>query len=287
MQSCRFLRERFGLRANDRDARHSHDRPGRVRDRSSHRRSLSPSREPEDRGARARLSRATSRSWRRAPPRTQPKRMIAPLRARDRTSGLRASVFGIDDETPASAILRALRARGGALALAESCTGGRIAAALTASREPRRASPAAIVAYDNAVKIARARRRRAETIARYGAVSEEVGARDGARARGFGCERRCRARDDRHRRPERRHAGEAGRAGVVRAGRRAPGGARVALQLNGDRDAVVRRATTAALNLCGATSKVRSRSRSQRARVCVARRLVEGRQRVGFAFDLV
>ncbi|MGA7093237.1 MAG: nicotinamide-nucleotide amidohydrolase family protein, partial [Candidatus Cybelea sp.] len=82
-------------------------------------------------------------------------------------------IFGRDDDTPASAIHSLLQSRGRRLATAESVTGGRIAAALTSISGSSLSFLGGVVAYDNAVKIAELDVR-AETIARVGAVSEEV-----------------------------------------------------------------------------------------------------------------
>lgn len=82
-------------------------------------------------------------------------------------------VFGVDDATPQSAIVRLLQARGRRAATAESCTGGRIAAALTSVPGSSKGFVGGIVAYDNAVKIATLGVD-AATIARDGAVSESV-----------------------------------------------------------------------------------------------------------------
>ncbi len=98
--------------------------------------------------------------------------LMAPLEAEIRRR-LAGYVFGVDAATPASAALDALRTRGWRLALAESCTGGRIAAALTAVAGASSVVTGAIVAYDNAVKV-RELGVDAEAIAREGAVSAAV-----------------------------------------------------------------------------------------------------------------
>ena len=108
---------------------------------------------------------------------------IAPLQT-EIERRLAGFVFGVDDATPQSAIVRLLEARGRRAATAESCTGGRIAAALTSVPGASKGFAGGIVAYDNAVKIATLGVD-AATIARDGAVSESVAlamAR-GARAR--------------------------------------------------------------------------------------------------------
>jgi nicotinamide-nucleotide amidase len=172
--------------------------------------------------------------------------LIEPLE-REIERRLAGSVFGLDDETPAGAILRALRARGAHLALAESCTGGRIAAALTSVPGASESFVGAIVAYDNAVKISELNVA-PQTLARYGAVSEES-------AREMAAGARLRLGAD----VALATTGVAGPSGgtpekpvglVWIALDDARSGARAwRFALNGDRDAVVRRATTVALNL--------------------------------------
>jgi competence/damage-inducible protein CinA-like protein len=103
---------------------------------------------------------------------------IAPLQS-EIERRLADYVFGTDDATPQSAILALLEAQNQSLAAAESCTGGRISAALTSIAGASRSFAGAIVAYDNAVKVAQLGVG-AATLERYGAVSEEV-AREMAR----------------------------------------------------------------------------------------------------------
>jgi nicotinamide-nucleotide amidase len=98
--------------------------------------------------------------------------MIAPLQA-EIERRLDGHVFGTDGDTPASVIHALLRARGQRLASAESFTGGRIAAALTSVPGSSQSFVGGVIAYDNAVKIAQLGVK-AETIKRFGAVSEEV-----------------------------------------------------------------------------------------------------------------
>ena len=104
--------------------------------------------------------------------------MLAPLevQVRERLAGF---VFGADRTTIAGAVHELLQARGETIAVAESCTGGRIAAALTAVPGSSRSFLGGIVAYDNAVKIAELGVSE-PTLAQYGAVSEEA-AREMAR----------------------------------------------------------------------------------------------------------
>ncbi|MBR0678802.1 nicotinamide-nucleotide amidohydrolase family protein, partial [Roseomonas alkaliterrae] len=73
----------------------------------------------------------------------------------------------------ARALLAALEARGQTLATAESCTGGLIAAALTAIAGSSAVVMAGFVTYSNEAKI-RMLGVRAETLAAHGAVSEPV-----------------------------------------------------------------------------------------------------------------
>ena len=108
---------------------------------------------------------------------------IAPLQ-REIEQRLRGFVFGTDDDTPESAIHTLLQRRGWTCATAESCTGGRIAAALTAVAGASQSFAGGIVAYDNAVK-SELLAVPAETIESDGAVSERVALAmaEGARTR--------------------------------------------------------------------------------------------------------
>ena len=109
--------------------------------------------------------------------------MIAPLQA-EIVRRLEDGVFGYDADTPASAILTLMRSQRRRLAIAESCTGGRIAAALTSVPGSSQSFVGAVIGYDNAVKISQLGVD-ADTLERNGAVSDEV-AREmarGARAR--------------------------------------------------------------------------------------------------------
>ena len=98
--------------------------------------------------------------------------MIAPLQD-EIERRLAGHVFGRDRDTPASAIHELLQRRGQTVALAESFTGGRIAAALTSVPGASKSFRGGVVAYDDAVKIAQLGVA-AGTIASVGAVSEEV-----------------------------------------------------------------------------------------------------------------
>jgi len=104
--------------------------------------------------------------------------MLAPVEAevRERLAGF---IYGAD-RTPIEAVIHDLLQTGGkTIAAAESCTGGRIAAALTAVAGSSRSFLGGVVAYDNAVKIAQLGVSE-ETLERSGAVSEET-AREMAR----------------------------------------------------------------------------------------------------------
>ena len=96
---------------------------------------------------------------------------IAPLEEELR-SRLQGHVFGIDAMTLEGAVLAALDERGESLAVAESCTGGRVAAAITGVPGASRRFLGGIVAYDNAVKQLQLGVPE-EILARFGAVSEE------------------------------------------------------------------------------------------------------------------
>jgi nicotinamide-nucleotide amidase len=98
--------------------------------------------------------------------------MIAPLQ-REIEARLDGYIFGTDATTIESAIHASLQARGETLAVAESCTGGRIAAALTGVAGSSKSFTGGIVAYDNAVKSA-SLGVDPNLIERVGAVSEEV-----------------------------------------------------------------------------------------------------------------
>ncbi len=109
--------------------------------------------------------------------------MIDPLQ-REIETRLRGHIYGTDATTIESAIHAALQACDETLAVAESCTGGRIAAALTSVAGSSKTFTGGVVAYDNAVKAASLGVDPA-LIERVGAVSEEVAL---AMARGA---RRC------------------------------------------------------------------------------------------------
>lgn len=96
--------------------------------------------------------------------------MIGPLQL-EIERRLAGHVFGTDEATAAGAIAAMLQARGRRIALAESFTGGRLAAQLTAVPGSSIAFVGGVVAYANAVKIGQLGVK-PETIEREGAVSE-------------------------------------------------------------------------------------------------------------------
>jgi nicotinamide-nucleotide amidase len=98
--------------------------------------------------------------------------MIAPLQA-EIEKRLDGFVYGVDDVTLPAAIHALLQSRGLRIAVAESCTGGRVSGALTSVAGSSRSFLGGIVAYDNAVKIAELGVP-AETLGSFGAVSEET-----------------------------------------------------------------------------------------------------------------
>ena len=77
--------------------------------------------------------------------------LLAPLEAeiRSRTG---TACFGADDDTLASVVLELLRRRGESLAVAESCTGGGLGAALAAVPGASDVFKGGVIAYANAVK---------------------------------------------------------------------------------------------------------------------------------------
>jgi len=97
---------------------------------------------------------------------------ITPLQ-REIEARLAGYVYGVDAATPESAVHDALVSRGLTIATAESCTGGRIAAALTSVPGSSKAYIGGIVAYDNAVKVDQLGVDPA-VIETHGAVSEEA-----------------------------------------------------------------------------------------------------------------
>jgi len=109
--------------------------------------------------------------------------LIAPVEAELRER-IGAGIFGTDDDTLESALVRRLAARGETLATAESITGGAIADALVRVAGASAVFRGGVVAYDNAVKTSLLGVDEA-LLQRYGAVSEEVARAmaEGARTR--------------------------------------------------------------------------------------------------------
>ena len=98
--------------------------------------------------------------------------LLAPVEAelRRRTG---SSCFGADDDSLASVALAALRRRGETLAVAESCTGGGLGAALVAVPRASEVFLGGVIAYANAVKQA-VLGVPADVLERHGAVSDPV-----------------------------------------------------------------------------------------------------------------
>ena len=99
-------------------------------------------------------------------------RLIEPLE-REIEGRLGDCIYGVDADTPAGAILTLLERQGRVLAVAESCTGGRIASAFTAVPGASRCFLGGVVAYANTAKVALLGVN-PDTLERCGAVSEEV-----------------------------------------------------------------------------------------------------------------
>lgn len=78
-------------------------------------------------------------------------RLIAPVE-RQLRARLERHVYGVDGESLEAAILALLRCRRWRLATAESCTGGRVAAALTAVPGASQGFAGGVVAYENEMK---------------------------------------------------------------------------------------------------------------------------------------
>lgn len=121
-----------------------------------------------------------------APDRAAADALIEPV-LREVADRLRGHVFGYDDDSLAGSVHELLQERGQHLAVAESCTGGLLCAALTAVPGASRSFMGGVVAYDNRVKV-ETLGVGADTIEEDGAVSEPV-----ARAMAAGVRRRFRA----------------------------------------------------------------------------------------------
>jgi competence/damage-inducible protein CinA-like protein len=171
--------------------------------------------------------------------------LIAPVEEEVRAR-LKGHIYGTDDEDLAHAVLALLNERAMNLAVAESCTGGRIAAAMTAIPGASARFAGGVVAYANEAK-SNLLGVPAELIQKFGAVSEEVALAmaAGARTR-FNVEAALATTGI---------AGPGGGskekpAGLVWLAVDTPKERRaVSLQLPGDREEVQRRATHAALAL--------------------------------------
>lgn len=100
------------------------------------------------------------------------RRLIAPVE-HEITQRLHGHIFGVDDQTLAGAIHVLLQRTHRTVSVAESCTGGAVSAALTAIPGSSKSFVGGVVAYENAIKVT-ALGVREETLARYGAVSEET-----------------------------------------------------------------------------------------------------------------
>lgn len=109
--------------------------------------------------------------------------LIAPVEA-EIARRLAGHIYGTDAQTLPGAVLEALRARDETLAVAESCTGGAIGAALASVPGASRNFLGGIIAYHNGVK-REMLGVRAETMEAHGAVSEAAAIEMalGARAR--------------------------------------------------------------------------------------------------------
>lgn len=86
---------------------------------------------------------------------------------------LAGHIYGVDDQTLANAVLVMLAQTRQTLSVAESCTGGNIASSITAVPGASKSFMGGIVAYDNFVKETQLGVKN-ETLASYGAVSEET-----------------------------------------------------------------------------------------------------------------
>ncbi|MBM4402843.1 MAG: CinA family nicotinamide mononucleotide deamidase-related protein [Candidatus Cloacimonetes bacterium] len=104
------------------------------------------------------------------------------IQSKDQLSALILdAVWGIDEDTPASALQNAMIDNGLALSVAESCTGGMLQQMITAVPGSSRYFKGGLVAYSNEMK-ERLLGVDPATIAKYGTVSEEV-----AREMASGC----------------------------------------------------------------------------------------------------
>ena len=86
---------------------------------------------------------------------------------------LAGHIYGVDDQTLAGAVLTMLAHTEQTMSVAESCTGGQLAAAITAVPGSSKSFMGGVVAYDNFVKEQLLGVNKA-TLTRFGAVSEET-----------------------------------------------------------------------------------------------------------------
>jgi nicotinamide-nucleotide amidase len=184
--------------------------------------------------------------------------LIAPLEY-ELIRRLDGYVYGVDDETLPFAIHVLLQQTGRTIAVAESCTGGSIAAALTSVPGSSKSFLGGIVSYDNAVKIDLLGVDGAE-IERSGAVSETVAVQmaQGVRKRlrsaiGLSITGIAGPSGGTHEKPVGLVWLAISRASGIRTRR---------LQLSGDREAIQSRATTAALGFLWETERPAEPSRS-------------------------
>lgn len=169
--------------------------------------------------------------------------LIAPVE-REVVARLGGRIYGVDDETLPFAIHALLQQQHSTVAVAESCTGGSIAAALTSVAGSSKSFLGGIVSYDNSVKIDLLDVD-ADEIARNGAVSESVANQmaRGVRQRlktalGLGITGIAGPSGGTHKKP----------VGLVWLAIAGPDDTRTwQLHLGGDREAIQARATTAAL----------------------------------------
>lgn len=187
--------------------------------------------------------------------------LIAPVE-HELLGRLDGNIFGVDDETLPFAVHALLQQTRRTVAVAESCTGGSVAAALTSVPGSSKSFAGGIVAYDNAVKIKQLGVLR-EVLERAGAVSEEVASQmaDGARRNigssiGLAITGIAGPSGGTHEKP----------VGLVWLAISEPSGVRTRrLQLSGDREGIQVRATTAALGFlweaAGAEEPFRSEKR--------------------------
>ena len=119
------------------------------------------------------------------------------------------AIFSVGDETLAAVLVRFLSERKQTVAIAESCTGGFLANEITNVPGASKMFVAGYVTYSNEEKIRTLGVSR-ESIEKFGAVSEQVGDRNGGRGPEAG-RNDARNRHDRDRWPDRWQRGKTGR----------------------------------------------------------------------------